>query len=159
MTTSWKTYAADRAFERSRRRAQWRLFKSAIIGSRKRGEYSTVRANEEYTVSIADIEMLDVEGRVVPLPPLPITLTSSWAQAYEEWGRVEGCHEAFSTRIEGGRIILEGGMRELMRLELQREHGETNVVAVMKPSRVSIQSIERVEDFELPSECCEQEAC
>jgi hypothetical protein len=159
MTVSWQTYAADRALVRAQRRAKLRLFLSALFGRKAKGDYSSVGSNEKYTIPIEDIDMLDIEGRLVPLPPLPSTLQSVWRQAYEEWERSDSRTDVFFTRLAEGSIILEGGMRELIRLELCREYGETSVIARMKPSRTSLRAIERVEHFVPLSECCKEEAC
>lgn len=159
MTISWRTYAADRAFERAQRRATWRGILSALFRRKSKVDYSSVGSNEEYTIPIENIDMLDVDGRLVPLPALPSTLQSVWRRAYEEWERSDSCTDVFFIRLADGSIILEGGMRELIRLELYREQGETNIIARMKPSRTPLHAVERVEQIVPLSECCEKEAC
>jgi len=106
-----------------------------------------LKTGEECAVNLNDIEMLDVEGRALRLPALPKTLKAIWIKSYERFGRVADCDDPFSTRIEDGLLVLEGGMRELMRLELRRESGESTVSARVRPSRSAGEPIECSERF------------
>jgi len=128
---TWKTYEATQAFDQARKKAFVRLAKAAIWGSKKGASYSGILSKEEFTARIDDIEMLDIEGSKIRLPALPASQKTIWLKEYEEFGRVEGCNEPFSMRLESGRLILEGGIPELRRLELQRAFGETYIVATM----------------------------
>ena len=127
-------------------------------GRRTCDRYSEHKMGEEYAVALNDIEMLDVEGMVIRLPALPKPLKAVWFKSYERFGRAAGCDDPFSTRIEDGLLVLEGGMSELIRLELQRESGETAVAARMSPRRSAGEPLERSERFPV-RDCGDREAC
>jgi hypothetical protein len=155
---AWKSFTAELAFARSRRRAQFRSIWAAMRRRRTGDFYCELKASEEYAVMLNDIEMLDVEGRVRRLPALPNSLKAIWIKSYERFGRVAEFDDPFSIRIENGRLVLEGGMRELMRLELQRESGETTVVARVIPPRSTGEPIDCSERFPVRNRN-EQAAC
>jgi len=92
-----------------------------------------------HTVKIDDIEMLDLAGVAVRLPSLPEYMKSHWIKDFIRIGLTSEPDDPFSIRLEGGCIVLEGGMRELMRLELRRQTGQKTVVAIRarKPSTSS----------------------
>lgn len=155
---AWRSFAAEWAFARSRRRAHFRSIRAAMRRRRAGDQYRGLKAGDEYAVSLNDIEMLDVEGSAVRLPALPKPLKAIWIQSYERFGRVAGCDDPFSTRVEDGHLVLEGGMRELMRLELQRESGETAVAAKMSPPRSTGEPIECSDRFPV-RDCDDRAAC
>jgi hypothetical protein len=144
---AWISFSAEWAFARSRRRAQFRSIRAAMRRRRTGDHYCELKDSEEYAVMLNDIEMLDVEGKAVRLPALPKSLKATWIKSYERFGRVAECDDPFSIRIEDGLLVLEGGMRELMRLELRRESGETTVVAKVIPPRSTGEPIECSERF------------
>ncbi len=128
---TWENYEAMRAFERSRSRAFLRMAKASILGRKKGLRYSGILPKEEYSLAIDDLEMLDIEGSLVRLPALPASQMARWIKEYKDYALSGRCSPPFATRLEKGRLVLEGGMRELLRLELLRAFGEINAEARM----------------------------
>lgn len=143
MIISWKAYEATRAFERSRSRAFVRRMLSWIRGTRRGTRYSAYSPTEDCLVDIDDIELLDVEGSLIRLPALPKTQIGAWIKDYAACALSDPDRKPFSTRLEQGRLVLEGGIPELRRLELCRTFGETRVEARMStPVRPALDIIE-----------------
>jgi hypothetical protein len=155
---TWKTLEGTRAFERSRRKAMRRLVSAMFKRRPKPDRYGELCTDEEFSASIDDIELFDEEGASMPLPALPKSLKSTWIVEYDRYGRAEGCFEPFALRMECGRLVLEGGIRELMRLELQRAMGEDLVVARIAAPADSERVVEYPQGFGV-HDCETRAAC
>ena len=135
MKVDWQFFSGLQAFEKSRRRTFLRSFTNIIRPSKSRDRYGEIPENHEYSAEIRDIRKIDIEGATIPLPPLPKSMKDEWLKQYDRFGKDLVDYGPFSTRMECGMLVLEGGMRELMRLELRRQAGDAAVSARMRGPR------------------------
>jgi hypothetical protein len=114
---------ADRAFGRSRLLARLRRVLSAA-GLGRRGKSMATRVPlAGFALAMDDIAGLACEGALRGLPALPRELAAAWRSEYYRRD-CEDSFEPFMVRACSGQWLLEGGVRELMRLELLRARGE-----------------------------------
>jgi hypothetical protein len=123
---------ADRAFRRSRLLARFRRIQSAMGFGRRENIGATRVPWAKFELAFGDIDGLACEGGAHGLPALPKALAAAWRSEYSRRDGEESC-EPFMVRACSGHWLLEGGMRELLRLESLRARGamsfEARVIA------------------------------
>jgi hypothetical protein len=132
MMITWKSLDGLQAFEKARRMSFYRKLKNAARPRKSRDLYRGIRENERFSAAIEDIEVLEVDGEATALPALPRALKREWCKAFDRFGAEAEDDEPFAVRLQSGRLLLEGGIRELMRLELRRQAGEGTVAAIIR---------------------------
>jgi hypothetical protein len=85
-----------------------------------------------FRIAMAELSGLTGAAKPGRLPILPRRLETAWILAYRRMEDLDDV-EAFSLLRTDGRWFLEGGMGELLRLEILRSRGEDSIVAKANP--------------------------
>jgi hypothetical protein len=119
---------ADRAFTRARMLARYRRILSAVGFGRPSRIQEGACLTKEFKLAFDDIAGLYGVGDDLSLPVMPRRLAAAWREDYGRYAEAES-FEPFNVRRSSGYWLLEGGMRELLRLELLRARGEAALSA------------------------------
>jgi hypothetical protein len=118
---------ATTAFLRSRRSALRRRA-SAFLGiGAGPSRYPNSGAAELFELALVDLAGLAGESSSLGLPPLPRRAIGSWIRELRRFEDAE-CLEPFAVSWARGYWFLEGGVRELMRLEFLRQRGQESAL-------------------------------
>jgi hypothetical protein len=117
---------ARRLFSSSRRRRVARRMLALIGLGLPRKVVFHSREASYFEIAIEDIAGLAGAKRALGLPPMPQALARAWKEEYDRAEDIER-FEPFSLIMVEGYWYLEGGERELIRIELARTRGSASV--------------------------------
>jgi hypothetical protein len=134
---------ARRAFRSQRRRGRSRRVLAALGLCLPRNEADTKLGHRLFEIAIDEIGGLAEEGAARGLPALPRALEAAWLERFSRLEE-EGQARAFRLRWSGESWLLEGGIGELLRLELLRSRGEI-LVRAESSAETPLTRVERAE--------------